>query len=62
MAMAGKVTVVQAANFVDAGEMDPEAVVTPGIFVNRVVHVAQPAHESELVAKGLSYPPAAEQS
>ncbi len=57
MAMAGKVTVVQAAQVVDAGEMDPETVVTPGIFVNRVVHVANPAHESELVAKGLSYPP-----
>ncbi|MFT7485530.1 MAG: 3-oxoadipate CoA-transferase alpha subunit [Candidatus Paceibacteria bacterium] len=56
MAMAGKVTVVQAANVVEAGEMDPETVVTPGIFVNRVVHVASPAHESELVAKGVTYP------
>ncbi|MFT7669912.1 MAG: 3-oxoadipate CoA-transferase alpha subunit [Planctomycetota bacterium] len=56
MAMAGKVTVVQAASVVEAGEMDPETVVTPGIFVDRVVHVAQPAHESELVAKGITYP------
>ncbi|MCL4142181.1 UNVERIFIED_CONTAM: hypothetical protein GTU68_047217 [Idotea baltica] len=58
MAMAGKVTVVQSAQVVEAGEMDPEVVVTPGIFVNRVVQVANPAHESELVAKGESYPPA----
>ena len=58
MAMAGKVTVVQAAEIVDAGELDPEVVITPGIFVNRIVQVANPAHESELVAKGVSYPPA----
>ncbi len=39
MAMAGKRTVVQTQHVAEAGEIDPEAVVTPGIFVNRVVHV-----------------------
>ena len=33
-----------------------EVVVTPGIFVSRVVAVADPAHESVLVADGVSYP------
>jgi 3-oxoadipate CoA-transferase alpha subunit len=56
MAMAGKTTIVQVAEVVAAGEIDPEIVVTPGIFVDRVVHVPNPAHESELVAAGVSYP------
>jgi 3-oxoadipate CoA-transferase alpha subunit len=56
MAMAGKVTIVQTASIVAAGELDPEAIVTPGIFVNRIVAVANPAHESALVAAGVSYP------
>jgi 3-oxoadipate CoA-transferase alpha subunit len=47
---------VQTKHFVDAGEIDPEVVVTPGIFVDRVVTVANPAHESTLVAAGVSYP------
>ncbi len=56
MAMAAKVAIVQAERVTDPGELDPETVVTPGIFVQRVVEVAEPAHESELVASGVSYP------
>ena len=56
MAMAGRTTIAQVAEVVEAGELDPEVVVTPGIFVQRVVHVPSPAHESELVARGESYP------
>ncbi len=56
MAMAGKVTIVQAAEVVAPGELDPEAIVTPGIFVNRVVEIPNPVHESKLVAAGVSYP------
>lgn len=56
MAMAGRTTIVQATEVVDAGTLDPENVVTPGIFVDRVAEVAQPAHESELVAAGATYP------
>ncbi|MDF1800573.1 MAG: 3-oxoacid CoA-transferase subunit A [Planctomycetota bacterium] len=56
MAMAARTTIVQTKHFVDAGELDPEVVVTPGIFVDRVVTVANPAHESALVAAGVSYP------
>ena len=40
MAMAGELTVVQTQHLVELGELDPEKVVTPGIFVNRVLHVA----------------------
>jgi 3-oxoadipate CoA-transferase alpha subunit len=56
MAMAGNVTIVQTAEIVAAGELDPEVIVTPGIFVNRVVEVPNPAHESALVAEGVTYP------
>ena len=56
MAMAADVTIVQAASVLEPGEIDPEIVVTPGIFVDRVVEVADPAYESELIAAGVSYP------
>jgi 3-oxoadipate CoA-transferase alpha subunit len=39
MAMAATLTVVQTQHVADLGELDPESVVTPGIFVDRVVHV-----------------------
>lgn len=56
MAMAGATTIVQTADLVQPGELDPEVIVTPGIFVQRVVVVTDPAHESDLVARGVSYP------
>jgi len=39
MAMAAKLTIAQAQHIVDLGTLDPEKVATPGIFVQRVVHV-----------------------
>ena len=39
MAMAGRLTVVQSQHIVELGALDPEAVVTAGIFVDRVLHV-----------------------
>lgn len=56
MAMAAKVSIVQVESVVEPGGIDPESVVSPGIFVARVVEVAEPAHESELIAAGVSYP------
>lgn len=56
MAMAADVAIVQAQRIVAPGQIDPETVVTPGIFTKRVVEVATPAHESELVAAGATYP------
>ena len=56
MAMASDVTIAQAASVLEPGEIDPEIVVTPGIFVDRVVEVSDPAYESELIAAGVSYP------
>jgi 3-oxoadipate CoA-transferase alpha subunit len=39
MATAAKLTVVQTQHIVELGALDPEKIATPGIFVNRVVHV-----------------------
>jgi len=43
MAMAAKTTVASVHEVVPLGELDPEAIVTPGIFVQRVVKVARTA-------------------
>jgi 3-oxoadipate CoA-transferase alpha subunit len=40
MAAAARITVAQVRETVALGELDPEAVVTPGIFVKRVVRIA----------------------
>ena len=40
MAMAAKTTIAQVAEIVPLGGIDPEAVVTPGIFVQRLVKVS----------------------
>ena len=43
MAMAAKVTVASVHDVVALGELDPEVIVTPGIFVQRVVKIARTA-------------------
>jgi 3-oxoacid CoA-transferase subunit A len=39
MATAGKVTVAEVENLVEPGTIDPDHIVTPGIYVQRIVHV-----------------------
>ncbi len=39
MAMAAPLTIAQAQHIVELGALDPEKIGTPGIFVDRVVHV-----------------------
>jgi 3-oxoacid CoA-transferase subunit A len=39
MATAGKVTVAEVEQLVEPGQIDPDHVITPGIFVQRIVHV-----------------------
>lgn len=56
MAAAAATTIVQAAAVDRPGSIDPETVITPGIFVDRVVCVPSPAHESQLVAESATYP------
>jgi 3-oxoadipate CoA-transferase alpha subunit len=46
MCMAAKTTIVQVRDIVPLGTLDPEAIVTPSIFVDRIVKVATPAKEA----------------
>ncbi len=39
MAMAAKMTIAEVERIVEVGEIDPEHVVTPGIFVDRIVEI-----------------------
>jgi 3-oxoadipate CoA-transferase alpha subunit len=55
MCMAARTAIVQVGEIVADGAIDPEHVITPGIFVQRVVAVAAPALESELIASGATY-------
>ena len=56
MCTASKVAIVQVKKIVEAGQIDPETVVTPGIFVQKVIEVINPADESKLVEEEMSYP------
>jgi len=39
MATAGKITVAEVEHLVKPGELNPDAIITPGVFVHRIVHV-----------------------
>jgi 3-oxoacid CoA-transferase subunit A len=39
MATAGKITVAEVEHLVEPGELDPDHIITPGIFVQRIIHV-----------------------
>ncbi len=56
MCMAAATTIVQVSRIVAPGEIDPEAVITPGIFVQGVVQVDNPAQEEILNRAKAVYP------
>jgi 3-oxoacid CoA-transferase subunit A len=39
MATAGKITVAEVENLVEPGQINPDHIVTPGVFVQRIIHV-----------------------
>jgi 3-oxoacid CoA-transferase subunit A len=47
MATAGKVTVAEVEQLVEPGEIDPDHIITPGVFVQRIVHVKNPKKRIE---------------
>jgi 3-oxoacid CoA-transferase subunit A len=47
VAMAGKITVVEVEHLVETGELDPDAVHLPGIYVHRIVVNAHPEKRIE---------------
>ena len=46
MATAGAVTIAEVEHLVAPGELDPDAIITPGIFVQRIV--ARPGGEKRI--------------
>ena len=56
MCMAAATTIVQVRRLVALGDIEPETVVTPGIFVDRVVGVADPMSERRAILRGDRYP------
>ncbi len=56
MCTAAKNAIVQVMKIVEPGDLDPEIIVTPGIFVKRIVEIPNPQHESQLVAEERRYP------
>lgn len=44
MAMAADVTIAQVSEVVELGELDPEVIVTPGIFVQHVIELKSDSH------------------
>jgi 3-oxoadipate CoA-transferase, alpha subunit len=47
MAAAAKKSIVQVSGIVETGQLDPEVIVTPGIYVDTVVEIAPQAAEGE---------------
>lgn len=56
MATAAAVTIAQASRVLAPGSLAPEHIVTPGIFVDAVVEVPNPAQEEILVRQEAVYP------
>jgi 3-oxoacid CoA-transferase subunit A len=47
MATAGKITVAEVEHLFKAGELNPDEIHTPGIYVQRIVHVSNPTKHIE---------------
>ncbi|ESY82219.1 3-oxoadipate CoA-transferase subunit A [Mesorhizobium sp. LNHC221B00] len=56
MCMAAQTAIAQVSCIVRPGDLDPETVVTPGIFVRGLVEVAEPAQEETLNRANAVYP------
>jgi len=56
MCTAAKISIVQTKKIAELGDINPECVITPGIFVKRVVEVSYPADEAKLVTENRRYP------
>ncbi len=56
MCMAARCAVVQALDLAEPGALDPETVVTPGIFVGRLVHTPDAVQEQVLFEQGARHP------
>ncbi len=47
MATCGKVTIAEVEHLVEPGEIEPDHIMTPGVFVHRIVHLRNPTKRIE---------------
>ncbi|NVJ90201.1 MAG: 3-oxoacid CoA-transferase subunit A [Methylocystaceae bacterium] len=55
MCMAATDCIVQAKRLVQPGEINPENIITPGIFVDGIVEVPDPQQEEAMIREGVKY-------
>ena len=56
MCMAAKTSLVQVKSILEPSEMNPEHVITPGIFVQKLIQVENPIIETNAIDEGVTYP------
>jgi 3-oxoadipate CoA-transferase alpha subunit len=56
MCMAANQSIVQVRDIIEPHQTNPEEVITPGIFVNKIIKIENPIVESKAIAEGLIYP------
>ncbi|MGN5733911.1 MULTISPECIES: CoA transferase subunit A [Arthrobacter] len=63
-AMAGKITIAEVEELVEPGELDPEHIHVPGIFVQRVVHIpaGSPGSEKRIEKRTVTSPASSTQT
>ncbi|MFB9166139.1 CoA transferase subunit A [Arthrobacter psychrochitiniphilus] len=63
-AMAGKITIAEVEELVEPGELDPEHIHVPGIFVQRVVHIpaGSPGSEKRIEKRTVTSPSSSTQT
>ena len=56
MCMAAKQSLIQTKKIIKPDETNPEHVITPGIFVQKIIQVENPIIESNAIEEGIIYP------
>ena len=56
MCMAAKQSLIQTKKIIEPDETNPEHVITPGIFVQKIIQVENPIIESNAIEEGIIYP------
>ena len=56
MCMAANKSLVQVKNILEPSEINPENVITPGIFVQSLINIKNPIIETNAIEEGMIYP------
>jgi 3-oxoadipate CoA-transferase alpha subunit len=56
MCMAAKQSLIQTKKIIEPDETNPEHVITPGIFVQKIIQVENPIIETNAIEEGIIYP------